>query len=114
MGYSIHDWFDDNAVPNLKSIIKKIEETENDITSTFSCYEIFMSEFKKILENGNCKFETFKCELLKLILGEDEIHLLMETCFNSLNNFDDSAQIISLKYKVNNAEISCKFNQGEE
>jgi hypothetical protein len=110
MGYSIHDWFKDEALPVLLSAIEKIKTNEDDVSE----YDIFMQALSQIFEKdnfNNTRKEDFKNSLV-LAMSKEEGHDIfssMKSYFNYLV-CDEDKEILSLEYKSRCDKIRCEYN----
>jgi hypothetical protein len=113
MGYSIHDWFEEKALPLLTTCIERIKEQNNEeLDDNPSSYELFIQTMKMILEEDSSyeyRKHQFTAELLNVILGDNkETHSKLKTCFDMLTG-DEDRQLDQIVYKEGRHVITCDF-----
>lgn len=115
MGYSIDEWFCDNALPALKKTMERIEENESrqeeDLTEPYkTSYDIFMEEMRNLAGRYSDPYEDrFRLMLLGLILEEHtDLHEKIKTLFNLIA---EEREIVELVYRDNYNLIRCEYNK---
>jgi len=115
MGYSIHDWFEEKALPLLTTCLERINENKNNVEElddSPSSYELFIQTMKMIFEDDTFEYRKhqFASVLLDTILGDDvDTYSKIKRCFDMLFG-DEDKHLNQLIYVEGRNVVTCEFD----